>query len=184
VHRRARPEEYGGLVEAAANDDIDSPHEIPIEKFEEYEVFDRIQEENGSHVLTQAYPEGAPLHPAYPGGHSTVAGATGTVLKALFNEEFVIPDPVQASSDGEGLEPWEGEDLTLGDEINKLVSNVNFGGRQFAGVHYRSDHDAGLKLGEKLAIQYLEDAKMRYSDQLEFDGWTFTNFDGETVKID
>ena len=143
VHRRARPEEYGGIVEAAANDDIDAEHPVPIEKFEEYEVFDRLQEENGSRVLTQAYPEGAPLHPAYPGGHSTVAGACGTVLKALFNEEYVISDPVQASPDGEGLEPWEGKDLTLGDEVNKLVSNVNYGGRQFAGVHYRSDHDAG-----------------------------------------
>jgi hypothetical protein len=184
VHRRARPEEYGGLVEAAANDEIDADHDIPLDKFEEYEVFDRLQEENGSCVLTQAYPEGAPLHPAYPGGHSTVAGACVTVLKALFNEDYVIPDPVQASPDGESLEAYEGEDLTIGDELNKLASNVNFGGRQFAGVHYRSDHDAGLKLGEKLAIQYLEDAKMRFHDQLEFDGWTFTNFDGETVKID
>ena len=66
VHRRARPEEYGGLVEAATNDDIDAEHPVPIGKFEEYEVFDRLEEENGSRVLTQAYPEGAPLHPAYP----------------------------------------------------------------------------------------------------------------------
>ncbi|MCH7662233.1 MAG: phosphoesterase, partial [Euryarchaeota archaeon] len=183
VHRRARPEEYGGLVEAAANDDIDAAHEIPIEKFEQYEVFDRIQAENGSRVLTQAYPEGAPLHPAYPGGHSTVAGAIGTVLKAVFNEEFVIPDPVRATPDGDGLEPYEGEDLTIGGEVNKLVSNVNFGGRQFAGVHFRSDHTTGIRLGEELAIQYLEDAQMRFHDELDFDGWTFTNFDGETVKI-
>lgn len=184
VHRRGRPEEYGGLVEAAANDDIDSTHEIAIEKFEEYEVFDRLQEENGSRVLTQAYPEGAPLHPAYPGGHSTVSGAIGTVLKAVFNEEFVVSDPVQATSNGEGLEPYEGDDLTIGGEVNKLVSNVNYGGRQFAGVHYRSDHDAGIRLGEKLAIQYLEDAAMRFHDELEFGGWTFTDFDGNTVTID
>jgi hypothetical protein len=184
VHRRARPEEYGGLVEAAANDDIDSTHEIPLEKFEQYEVFDRLKEECGSRVLSQAYPEGCPLHPAYPGGHSTVSGAIGTVLKALFNEDYVIPDPVQATPDGEGLEPYEGEDLTIEDEVNKLVSNVNYTGRQFAGVHYRSDHDTGIYLGEQLAIQYLEDAKMRFHKHMEFEGWTFTNFDGETVKID
>lgn len=184
VHRRARPEEYGGLVEATVNDDIDADHPIPIEKFEEYEVFDRIYEENGSHVLTQAYPEGAPLHPAFPGGHSTVSAACSTVLKALFNEDYVIEDPVQPTADGEELEPYEGDELTIGSELNKLASNVNYGGRQFAGVHFRSDHDAGIELGQKLAIQYLEDAAMRFHDELGFGGWTFTDFDGNTVHID
>jgi hypothetical protein len=185
VHRRARPEEYGGLVEACANDDIDGDHPVPIEKFEQYEAFDRVKEENGSHVLTQAYPEGAPLHPAYPGGHSTVSAACSTVLKAVFNEDYVIQDPVQTTPDGKEIEPYEGDaELTIRSELNKLASNVNYGGRQFAGVHYRSDHDAGMKLGEKLAIQYLEDAKTRYPEQMEFEGWTFTNFDGEIVHID
>ncbi|MFC6905425.1 vanadium-dependent haloperoxidase [Halalkalicoccus tibetensis] len=184
VHRRARPEEYGGLVEATVNDDIDADHPVPVEKFEEYEVFDRIYEENGSHVLTQAYPEGAPLHPAYPGGHSTVSAACSTVLKAVFNEDYVIEDPVQPTADGEELEPYEGEELTIRSELNKLASNVNYGGRQFAGVHFRSDHDAGMALGQELAIQYLEDAAMRFHDELDFDGWTFTDFDGNTVHID
>lgn len=184
VHRRARPEEYGGLVEATINDDIDADHPVPIEKFEEYEAFDRIYEENGSHVLTQAYPEGAPLHPAYPGGHSTVSAACSTVLKAVFNEDYVIQDPVQPTADGEELEPYEGEELTIRSELNKLASNVNYGGRQFAGVHFRSDHDAGMALGQELAIQYLEDAAMRFHDELDFGGWTFTDFDGNTVHID
>lgn len=57
-------------------------------------MFDRALEENGSRLLTQAYPEGAPLHAAYPGGHATVSGACVTALKALLNEEMVIPNPV------------------------------------------------------------------------------------------
>ncbi|MEM4781542.1 MAG: vanadium-dependent haloperoxidase, partial [Halalkalicoccus sp.] len=181
VHRRARPEAFGGLIEATANPDIDADHPVPVEAFEEYEVFDRLQEENGSRVLTQAYPEGCPLHPSYPGGHATVSGACSTVLKAVLNEDTVIEDPVQPTADGSALEPYEDEELTVGGELNKLTSNVNYGGRQFAGVHYRSDHDAGIRLGEQLAIGYLEDAAMRFHE--EFDGWTFTNFDGETVTI-
>jgi hypothetical protein len=31
------------------------------------------------------------------------------VLKALFNEEFVIPEPVQATDDGLSLRPYNGE---------------------------------------------------------------------------
>lgn len=180
LHRRARPEKYGGLIEATLNKGIDAEHPIPVETLEEYEAFDRALEENGSRLLTQAYPEGAPLHPAYPGGHATVSGACVTALKALLNEEMVIPNPVRAAADGSGLEPYEGE-LTVGDELNKLASNVNFGGRQFAGVHYRSDHIAGLRLGEELAIEYLEDVAMRF--EREFDGWVFTSFDGDRVSI-
>lgn len=58
---------------------------------------------------------------------------------------------------------------------------MNFGGRQFAGVHYRSDHVAGLRLGEELAIEYLEDVALRFEGA--FNGWTFTSFDGEKVSI-
>lgn len=93
---------------------------------------------------------------------------------------MIVLNPVRATADGSGLEPYDGE-LTVGDELNKLASNVNFGGRQFAGVHYRSDHVAGLRLGEELAIEYLKDVSMRF--KREFDGWTFTSFNGEKVSI-
>lgn len=182
VHRRCRPEKYGGLIEATLNDEIDADHDIPVDKLREYDVLDRVFGENGSHVLTSAFPEGAPTHPAYPGGHSTVSGACVTVLKAIFNEDYAIPSPVQATADGSELEDWNGETLTVGGELNKLAMNVNMGGRQFAGVHYRSDHETGFHLGEEVAISFLEDCKRRFNEN--FDGWTFTDFDGNTVKID
>lgn len=47
----------------------------------------------GSALLPQAFPEGAPTHPAYGAGHATVAGACVTILKAWFDESFVLPPP-------------------------------------------------------------------------------------------
>jgi hypothetical protein len=70
----------------------------------------------------QAYPEGCPTHPAFPGAHATIAGAGITVLKAFFNESFVIPNPVVPSDDGLTLRPWTGEPLTIGNELDKLAS--------------------------------------------------------------
>jgi hypothetical protein len=44
------------------------------------------------------------------------------MLKALFNEAFVIPDPVMASDDGLSLAPYSGPPLTVGGELNKLAA--------------------------------------------------------------
>jgi len=40
---------------------------------------------------TLANGQSYPLHPSYGAGHATVAGASVTILKALFDETFVIP---------------------------------------------------------------------------------------------
>jgi hypothetical protein len=69
------------------------------------------------------------------------------MLKAFFNESFVIPNPVVASDDGLKLVPYTGAPLTVGGELNKLASNISLG-RDAGGVHYRSDGIEGLKLGE------------------------------------
>lgn len=81
-----------------------------------------------------AYPEGCPLHPAYPTGHAAIAGACVTVLKAFFQAAFVIPNPVEESLDGLLLLPYRGPDLAVGGELNKLASNIAVG-RDTAGVH-------------------------------------------------
>jgi hypothetical protein len=69
------------------------------------------------------------------------------VLKAMFNPNFVIPEPVVASDDGLSLRPWRGGPLTVGGELNKLAFNMAFG-RDTAGVHFRKDELEGLFLGE------------------------------------
>ena len=141
---------------------------------------DRLRHDLGSPLLPLAYPEGSPTHPSYPAGHAAVAGACVTVLKACFREDFPIPDPVQASTEGELLEPWLGVELTLGGEFNKLASNITHG-RDAAGVHYRTDGTEGLKLGEAQAIALLCDYSRTYAER--FDGYSFTRLDGRPIRI-
>jgi len=134
----------------------------------------------GSYLLPMAFTEGCPLHPAYGAGHATVAGACVTILKAWFDESFIIPSPVQVTPDGLGLIPYTGPSLTVGGELNKLAANVAIG-RDIAGVHWRSDATESLKLGEAVAISVLRDHRGCYNE--EFAGFTFTKFDGTTVTV-
>ncbi len=176
VHRRLRPEAWGGLVHNQVVSDrypgvlhgkqLDSP------------VLQRVHDRYGSYLLPMAFPEGCPTHPSYTAGHATVAGACVTILKALFDERFVIPNPVVPTSDGLALEPYTGPALTVGGELNKLASNIATG-RNLAGVHWRSDAFASLRAGEELALSVLRDQRSLYNEA--FHGFTFTKFDGTTV---
>lgn len=176
VHRRLRPELFAGRIEnqlVGAKDYGIHPDVL------DSEAVARVQSEHGTALLPQAYPEGSPTHPAYAAGHSVVAGGCATVLKAFFNEDFVIPVPVQASANGLDLEAFGGADLTLGGEINKLASNISIG-RCIAGVHYRSDGN-GLRVGEQQAIGILQDYSLTYRE--DFDGFVLTTFDNERIRI-
>jgi len=183
VHRRLRPEAFGGLVQLqkTANrypgvlhaDVLGSP------------VLDRITAGFGSFLHPAAFPEGSPTHPSYSAGHATVAGACVTVLKALFDESFVIQDPVVPSADGLSLEPYRGSaTLTVGGELDKLASNIATG-RNLAGVHWRSDALESLLLGEAMAISMLADQRPTYNENRSgfFQGYTFTRFDGTRVTV-
>jgi hypothetical protein len=130
--------------------------------------------------LPQAFPEGCPLHPAYPAGHAAIAGACVTVLKALFNESFVLPAPVVSDASGLSLLPYTGVPLTVRGELDKLAVNIAFG-RNIAGVHYRTDGTEGLRLGEEAALSLLEDYSATYNES--FAGFQLTRFDGTTVQI-
>jgi hypothetical protein len=180
VHRRLRPEAYGGLVHnrilRLANYPI---HNDVLNS----QALDLIKGKYGSYLLPTVFPEGSPLHPSYGAGHATVAGACVTMLKALFDESFVIPNPVVPTADGLALTPYTGPDadkLTVGGELNKIAANVAIG-RNIAGVHWRSDYAASLRLGESIAISVLRDQRMTYGE--DFDGFTFTRFDGTKVTV-
>jgi hypothetical protein len=87
----------------------------------------RTFEKYGTYLLPQAFPEGSPTHPAYGSGHATVAGAGTTVLKAWFDESYVLTDPVVPTPDGTALVAYTGPDadrLTLGGELNKVAANI------------------------------------------------------------
>ncbi|MED1204131.1 phosphoesterase [Heyndrickxia acidicola] len=102
VHRRLRPEEFGGRVH---NTKIGAAQYPIHEDLLSSRVLTEIDKQYGSFLLPVAYAEGCATHPAFPGGHASFASAGVTMLKAFFNESFVIPNPVQASADGLSLIP-------------------------------------------------------------------------------
>jgi hypothetical protein len=180
VHRRFRPEAFGALI----HNQKTGRAEYPIHRdILESAVFDQPQfNRRNSFMLPQAFPEGSPPHPSYGAGHATAVGAQATILKAFFDETYVLRNPVVASRDGTRLEPYTGPDrdeLTVGGEINKLAWSVAIG-RNFAGVHYRSDAEQSILLGEKVAISLLEDRAETFRESGAFN---FTKFNGERVTI-
>lgn len=184
VHRRLRPEAYAGRVHLTLTRAVQDP--IHADLFNSA-VLPLIADHNAvlnggtvTYLLPQAFPEGSPLHPSYGAGHATVAGACVTILKALFDESFEVPHPVVPNADGSALVPYSGSALTVGDELNKVASNVALG-RNFASVHWRSDATESLKLGEAVAINVLRDQRACYNE--EFRGFTFTKFDGKSVTV-
>jgi hypothetical protein len=182
VHRRLRPEAYGGAVHnRIARSRMNNPIHADVLNSS---VLAQVRTKTGTFLLPMVFPEGCPLHPAYGAGHATVAGASVTILKAFFDESFVIPDPVVPSPDGLSLVPYTGPDaanLTVRGELDKLASNVAIG-RNFGGVHWRSDYTASLRLGEALAISILRDQRATYFGE-EFDGFSFTSFDGAAIRV-
>jgi hypothetical protein len=177
VHRRLRPEAMGARIHST-NIGL-TPYLVHNDVLLS-EAVGYVFEQNGTYLLPQAYPEGSPTHPSYPAGHAVVAGACVSVLKAFFDEDFVIQEPVISSPDGLSLLPLESQELTVGGELTKLASNMAFG-RNAAGVHFRSDGVEGLKLGESIAVSVLNELRSTYNEN--FEGFTLTKFDGTRIVI-
>lgn len=177
VHRRLRPEEFGGRVHNHRTGAASYPIHSELLNSS---VLNAVVNAHGSYLLPMAYPEGCPIHPAYPAGHATIAGACATILKAFFKESFPFANPVEASADGLSLLPYTQTALTAGGELNKLAANIALG-RDTAGVHWRSDGIEGIVLGEAVAISTLRDFDLTYSE--EFSGFSLTKFDGTLITI-
>jgi len=172
-----RPEVLGGRI----HNHVTQARQYPIHSdILNSVVLEEVYRRHGAYLLPQAFPEGSPLHPSYGAGHATVAGACVTILKAFFEESFVIPNPVEVAPDGTRLVPYTGPVLTVGGELNKLASNVAMG-RNFAGIHWRSDASESLKLGEELAIRYLTEDRNCFNEQTA--RFSLTKFDSTTITI-
>jgi hypothetical protein len=177
IHRRLRPEEFGGRVHQSKMNATPYPiHSDLLNAAALTQIFSA----NGTYLLPQAYAEGCPLHPSYPAGHATVAGACSAMLKAFFDETQLVTDCVTASADGLSLSPFDDVALTVGGEINKLAFNIAMG-RNFGGIHYRSDAEVGFRLGEDVAIAILQDLVETFTE--DFSGFQFTRLDGTPVQI-
>lgn len=186
VHRRLRPEAFGGLIHNHVTGAAAYPIHGEILDIAARSVLDRIHTHNlaqghDSFLLPQAFPEGSPTHPAYGAGHATVAGACVTILKAWFDESFVIPNPMVSNAAGTALQPAPAgtPSLTVGGELNKVAANVAIG-RNMAGVHWRTDYTESVRLGEAVAIGLLEEQKLTYNEAHQF---TLTKFDGTAIGI-
>ena len=183
VHLRHRPESggaivrqiltgHGGTIEGHPNNNV-------LNSMAVQQSFNRY----GDYFLSQAFPEGSPTHPAYPTGHGVVAGACITILKFFFDGNFVIPNPVVPSSDGLSLLPYTGGDagqITVNGELNKIAHNISFGHGIHPGIHWRSDTDSSIQLGEALAISILQDRALTYNERFTV---RFTKIDGTTATI-
>ncbi len=181
-HRALRPEEYGAMVDRAVRGEATGIHPLIVRS----DAVQRVKEKFGSALLPQAYPEGAPPHPAYPSGHAAVAGACVTVLKAMFDENRKLRFPLQPTRDGKDWESFTSLAAapTVGAELNKLATALSMG-RNFAGVHWRSDAWQGLLLGESVAKAWLKAEKAKSIEAQQ--GWLkqfeFTGFAGDKVVV-
>ena len=180
VHLRHRPESGGGLVHLI-NSGVTfdgSPDPIVFSS----RAVDHSFRKYGSYLLSQPFPEGSPTHPAYPTGHGTVAGACITILKFFFDGSHVLPNPQVPVHGGEALEPWNGDPetgapgpLTVNGELHKLAHNVTFAHGIHGGIHWRSDSDASIFLGEAVALSFLADLACTYAEKFSI---TLTKLDG------
>ena len=199
VNRRPRPEEFGGRVYHVRNDT--TVHGQPAR--DRYPIHDALLDSTAlaeterptddggldTSLLPQAYPDGSPTHPSYPGGHAVTAGSNATVLKAYFDERAVITNPVRPDP----ADPTQltrvpsaelAQPLTVGGEIDKLATNVALA-RSWAGIHYRSDTATGLRVGERIAVSVLRDRlQQRPAEAYGAPGqFQFTTFDGDRVTV-
>lgn len=184
VHRRLRPEAFGGRIHNHRTGKASYPiHADALGSA----ALTAVSEKHGSYLLPMAFPEGSPVHPAYGAGHATVAGACVTILKAWFDEGTLLSSiglpAMVASADGTSLVAYGGADkdaLTVGGELDKLASNIAIG-RNHAGVHWRTDYTGSIRLGEEVAISVLRDQRHTYNEP--FKGLSLRRFDGTTVVI-
>lgn len=201
VHRRLRPEAYGGLMHNQFDNSAPTNYGLPA-WLPDTAVSENLFARNQTHLFPIAYSAGSPAHPSYGAGHASVAGACVTILKAWFADvsfQSVIAKASAPSKDPSlppqilqpgtnrldgSLPPYSGADIgdmTVHGELNKLAANVALG-RSMGGVHWRSDNTRSLRLGERVAIVILRRSMPTYPEgPLSL---SFVNFDREMVTID
>jgi hypothetical protein len=153
---RVRPEAFGSLInkkKSYIHQDLLSSN-----------ILKRIYDKYENLLLPQAYPEGSPCCPSYPSSHAVCIGVGTTLLKAWYDEDFMF-DGFIPNQTGNELNLL-GIQLRVGDELDKLASNISMGCCA-AGINSRSDL-IGLELGETIAIKMLEETVHKYTYNVKF----------------
>jgi hypothetical protein len=103
-----------------------------------------------------------------------------SAFKAFMKGDTVFPETVEPVADGSAVVDQTRSPLTIGGELDKLASNDALG-RCAAGVHFRADCIAGLRLGELAALSVLRDrakaAPRRHGP------FVVRTFDGKMLEI-
>lgn len=183
VHRRHRPESGGGIVHLIESGQGNTIQGTPNVNVLNSQAVQSSFNKYGSYLLAQTFPEGSPTHPSYPTGHGVVAGACITILKFFYDGNFLLQNPLVPTDDGLSLVPYSGPDanqLTVNGELNKLAHNVTFGHGIHAGIHWRSDSDVSMVLGEATAISFLQDQAQTFNEKFTVH---FTKLDGTTATV-
>jgi hypothetical protein len=88
------------------------------------------------------------------------------------------------SSDGKTVvayTPPAGEPpMTVDGELHKLAHNISFGHGIHAGIHWRSDTDTSIELGEAVALRYLQEYAQTYNEKFTI---KLTKVDGTVASI-
>jgi len=212
VHRRLRPEAYGGLMQMQEDgfDGVRRAYGLPEGIFttRAAQTIRNRPGGAGTWFLPLAFSSGSPVHPAYGAGHATVAGACVTILKAFFDEEQTMLEliarakhprtgaPVRIVQPGGGMTTVEdgsgGLELAgyLGGDIARMTVGGELNklaanvamGRSMGGVHWRSDNTRSLRLGEQISAAIL--AKVTVELEERPLSFTFTSFNGKPTRIE
>jgi hypothetical protein len=183
IHLTHRPEAGGGVLHQILSGNQSKINARLNSNVLNSQAVARSFSKYGTYLLSQAFPEGSPTHPSYPTGHGTVAGACITMLKFFFDGSHVWPNPMVPSSDGLSLLPYTGSDagqITVNGELNKLAHNVSYGHGIHAGIHWRSDTETSMLLGEAMALSILQDRAHTYHEKFTVQ---LTKLDGSIATI-
>jgi hypothetical protein len=201
---RLRPEEFAAKINyQSKNPDLNTDLKTFLNDALVQEILKEIKTANNNESLHMplVYPEGCPIHPSYPAGHAVIASACISYLKAMFDSNALfssILPPVEVYADitnkidFANLEtklvnlPKEVSDrMTIGGELDKLVSNIAFG-RNIAGIHYRTDAEYSFMLGELVAANFIQCKINDYGFSIPNGTpivMSFTNREGKKITI-
>lgn len=145
---RLRPEEFSLLLQRREDRDTEVEPLSIHSDWDESDIKQYLQQTQKNVLLQGACVTGSPCHPSYPSGHATFAGAGVTIVKAFYKNDAIF----------KGI---DGKTYTVHHELDKLASNIG-SFRNVDGIHYRSDMEQGILLGEQVAIQLLQEEVKRY----------------------
>ena len=155
-----RPERYAIEVERVFRTKINA-HSIPSILLKNDIIGTLCNNENrgGICILSQVYPDGAPLSPSSPSEHAVAIGAAVTVWKFFYDTEHILQIPHTINGETVILK------ASVSDELHKWAFNLGLGDC-WAGVHFYNDIITGLKLGERVALNCLGDLIHKYPGEV------------------